>query len=95
MGDPFAYCRTVKSERTSNGKKKGKNNQRNGNPYLAWAFIEAASFAPRFYPEIQSWYDRKKKKSIVIVAKKALASKLAKAVWYVMTGEEFKMELMF
>lgn len=33
-----SYCRTVKSERTSNGKKKGENNQRNGNPYLAWAF---------------------------------------------------------
>ncbi len=90
-----SYCRTVKSERTSNGKKKGENNQRNGNPYLAWAFIEAASFAPRFYPEIQSWYDRKKKKSLVIVAKKALASKLAKAVWHVMNKEEFKMEMMF
>jgi transposase len=90
-----SYCRTVKSERTSNGKKKGENNQRNGNPYLAWAFIEAASFAPRFYPEIQSWYDRKKKKSLVIVAKKALASKLAKAVWHVMNEEEFKMEMMF
>lgn len=90
-----SYCRTVKSERTSNGKKKGENNQRNGNPYLAWAFIEAASFAPRFYPEIQSWYDRKKKQRNSIVARKALASKLAKAVWHVMNGEDFKMEMMF
>jgi transposase len=90
-----SYCRTVKSERTSNGKKKGENNQRNGNPYLAWAFIEAASFAPRYYPEIQSWYDRKKKKRNMIVARKALASKLAKAVWHVMNGEDFKMEMMF
>ena len=90
-----SYCRTVKSERSSNNKKKGENNKRNGNPYLAWAFIEAASFAPRYYPEIQSWYDRKKKKRNSIVAKKALASKLAKAVWHVMNGEEFKMEMMF
>lgn len=75
-----SYCRTVKSTRTSNGKKKGENNQRNGNPYLAWAFIEAAGFASRYYPEIQSWYDRKKKQRNNIVAKKALACKLSKAV---------------
>ena len=90
-----SYCRAVKSERSSNSKKKGENNKRNGNPYLAWAFIEAASFAPRYYPEIQSWYDRKKKKRNTIVAKKALAAKLSKAVWHVMNGEDFKMEMMF
>lgn len=90
-----SYCRTVKSERTSNGKKKGENNSRNGNPYLAWAFIEAAGFAARYYPEIQSWYDRKRKKRNMIVAKKALASKLAKAVWHVMQGEAFEMKKMF
>ena len=90
-----SYCRAVKSERTSNGKSKGQNNKRNGNPYLAWAFIEAAGFAVRFYPEIQSWYDRKKKQRNSIVARKALAAKLAKAAWHVMNGEGFKMELMF
>jgi len=90
-----SYCRAVKSERSSNSKKKGENNKRNGNPFLAWAFIEAASFAPRYYPEIQSWYDRKKKKRNTIIAKKALAAKLSKAVWHVMNGDEFKMEMMF
>lgn len=90
-----SYCRAVNSKRSSNDKKKGENNKRNGNPYLAWAFIEAASFAPRYYPEIQSWYDRKKKKRNTIVAKKALAAKLAKAAWHVMNGDEFKMEMMF
>lgn len=90
-----SYCRAVKSERSSNSKKKGENNKRNGNPFLAWAFIEAASFAPRFYPEIQSWYDRKKKKRNTIVAKKALAAKLSKAVWHVMNGEDFEMGMMF
>jgi transposase len=90
-----SYCRAVKSERSSNSKKKGENNKRNGNPFLAWAFIEAASFAPRFYPEIQSWYGRKKKKRNTIVARKALAAKLSKAVWHVMNGEDFEMEMMF
>ncbi|AKJ63360.1 IS110 family transposase [Kiritimatiella glycovorans] len=90
-----SYCRAVKSERSSNSRKKGENNKRNGNPFLAWAFVEAASFAPRFYPEIQSWYDRKKKKRNAIVAKKALAAKLSKAVWHVMNGEEYVMGMLF
>jgi len=37
-----SYCRTVKSSRTSNNKSKGKNNAKNGNKFLSWAFIEAA-----------------------------------------------------
>lgn len=90
-----SYCRAVRSERTSNHKKKGENNRHNGNPYLAWAFIEAATFAIRFYPPIQSWHDRKKKRTNTIVAKKALAAKLAKATWHVMNGEHFEMKKMF
>lgn len=90
-----SYCRTVKSERTSNEKKKGENNKRNGNKYLAWAFVEAASFAIRYYPPVQSWYDRKKKARNQIVAKKALACKLAKATWHVMKGKDFDMKLLF
>jgi transposase len=94
-GDYASYCRTVKSERTSNEKKKGSNNSKNGNKYLAWAFIEAATFAARFNPRIQSWYEKKKRKSGVVKAKKALACKLAKAVWHVMNGKEFDEALLF
>ena len=94
-GDYASYCRTVKSERTSNDKKKGSNNSKNGNKYLAWAFIEAATFAARFNPRIQSWHEKKKRKSGVVKARKALACKLAKAVWHVMNGKEFDEALMF
>ncbi|MCK5676162.1 MAG: IS110 family transposase [Verrucomicrobia bacterium] len=94
-GNYASYCRTVKSERSSNGKTKGKNNAKNGNRYLAWAFIEAATFAARFNPRIHAWYERKKAKSGVAKAKKALACKLAKAVWHVMNGEDFDEKLMF
>src|SRR6266478_1593419 len=34
-----SYCRTVQAQRTSNSKKKGENNSKCGNKYLAWAFI--------------------------------------------------------
>jgi transposase len=94
-GNYASYCRAVKSECSSNGKKKGKNNSKNGNRYLAWAFIEAATFAARFNPRIHVWYERKKAKSGVPKAKKALACKLAKAMWHVMNGEDFDEKLMF
>jgi transposase len=94
-GDYASYCRTVKSVRTSNEKKKGSNNSKNGNKYLAWAFIEAATFAARYNPCIHAWYEKKKRKSGVPKAKKALACKLAKAVWHVMNGKDFDEKLMF
>lgn len=94
-GNYASYCRAVKSERSSNGKKKGKNNAKNGNRYLAWAFIEAATYAARYDPTIGAWYERKKRKSGVAKAKKALACKLAKAVWHVMDGRDFDVKLMF
>lgn len=94
-GDYASYCRAVKSERTSNGKKKGRNNAKNGNRYLAWAFVEAATYAARFNPRIHAWYERKKRKSGVARAKKALACKLAKAMWHVMNGKAFDEKLMF
>ncbi len=47
-GDYASYCRTVDSQRLSNGHKKGENNAKCGNKYLAWAYVEAANFARRF-----------------------------------------------
>ena len=49
-GNFASYCRCVDAKRLSNGKKKDDNNAKNGNAYLAWAFVEAAHFAVRFYP---------------------------------------------
>ncbi len=94
-GNFASYCRTVKSIRSSNDKQKGKNNAKNGNRYLAWAFIEAATCAIRFNPRIHSWYERKYRRSSMIKAKKALACKLSKAVWHVMNGKDFDDKLMF
>jgi len=94
--DYASYCRTVRSERTSNKKKKGVNNSKNGNPYLAWAFIEAATCAVRASPHIQAWYEKKKQRcGLAVKAKKALACKLAKAAWYVMNGEDYDEKKLF
>jgi len=83
-GEFASYCRTVAAERTSNQKKKGDNNAKCGNRYLAWAFVEAANFAKRFDEQCRKWYDRKAAKRGTTIATKALACKLAKAAWYVM-----------
>ena len=82
-----SYCRCVKSERLSNKKKKGEGNRKNGNKYLAWAYVEAAHFAIRSYPEFQSFYNRKKAKTNGIVAIKALSNKLARSSFYVMRDQ--------
>jgi len=46
VGDYVSYCRKVPSEWTSNGKRKGSGNPKNGNKYLAWAYAEASEFLP-------------------------------------------------
>ncbi len=82
-----SYSRCVKSERFSNKKKKGEGNRKNGNKYLAWAYVEAAHFAIMHYPVIKSFYQRKKAKTNGIVAIKALSNKLARASYYVMRDQ--------
>ena len=84
VGDFSSYCRTVKSERITNGKKKGKGNAKCGNKYLAWAFIEAANFATRYNEQARKFVQKKSAKSKPVVARKALANKLARACYYIM-----------
>lgn len=96
VGNYASYARCVDSVRLSNGKKKGEGNVRNGNKYLAWAFIEAANMARRWCPEARRFYDRKKAATNGIVATKALAHKLARACYHMLkTGEPFDMKRCF
>ena len=83
-GNYASYCRAVKTEHTSNGKKKGEGNSKSGNRYLAWAFVEAANFAVRYSPELRAWYQRKAAKTKRVVAIKALTNKLSKACFFIM-----------
>jgi transposase len=86
-GNFASYCRTVAAQRFSNSKKKGENNSKCGNKYLAWAFVEAANFAKRSDEQCRKWYDRKAAKTNKVLATKALACKLAKAAWHLMAQE--------
>jgi transposase len=84
VGNFSSYCRCVESRRESNSKKKGEGNTKNGNKYLAWAFVEAANFAIRACPEAKRFYERKKRRRNAIVAIKALAHKLARACYHML-----------
>ena len=88
VGNFSFYCRCVDSMRESNGKKKGEGNTRNGNKYLAWAFVEAANFALRYCPQAKGFYDRKKLRSNRVLAIKALAHKLARACYHMLRDQK-------
>jgi transposase len=88
VGDYCSYARCVGSVRISNGKKKGENNTKNGNRYLSWAYVEAANFASRFYPQAHRFIQRKRAKGgNHTLAVKALGHKLARASYYVMRDQ--------
>ena len=83
-GKYVSYCRGVGSRHLSNGKSKGRGNRKNGNPYLAWAWVEAAHFAIRYHAPVRRFYERKQARTHRVVALKAVAHKLARAAYYVM-----------
>ena len=84
VGNYASYCRCVRSIRTSNDKKTGEGNRKNGNKYLSWAYIEAAHMAKRYCPSLRKYYEKKAAKTNDIVAIKAVSHKLARASYYVL-----------
>jgi transposase len=84
VGNYSSYARCVPSEKISNGKSKGKGNTKNGNRYLAMAFVEAAHYASIWEPTIKRYYQRKCKKVPVMVAKKTVANKLTRACYHML-----------
>jgi transposase len=85
VGCYASYARCVDSARISNRKKKGEGNAKCGNRYLAWAFVEAAHFAVRYEPRIRRFFERKRARRGAMVAIKAVAHKLARAVYHVLS----------
>jgi transposase len=95
-GDFASYARCVQSLRLSNGRKKGSGNAKNGNPYLSWAFIEAAHFARRYCKEAKRFHERKRARTNPVVAIKALAHKIARACYHMLSkGESFDVKRCF
>jgi len=83
----LTYCRCVESRKISNAKKKGEGNRKNGNKYLAWAYVEAAHFAVNNNEKIKRFFQRKSAKRNKILAIKAVAHKLARACFCMMRDQ--------
>jgi len=90
-GNYVSYCRASGTAWLSNGKRKGQGNAKCGNKYLDWAYVEAANFAVRHMPEARRWYQRKAARvggaKAHTVAIKAVAAKLARAIYFVLRDE--------
>jgi transposase len=86
-GNYASYARCVGSGRFSNNKKKSEGNRKNGNTYLAWAFVEAAHFALRYNESAKRFYERKRARTNGALATKALAHKLARACYHMLKGQ--------
>jgi transposase len=87
VGNYASYCRKVPVCWTSDGRKKGDANKKNGNKYLAWAFSEAAELARRFDATARAFYNRKASRTNFMIAHSALAHKLARAAYYIIRDQ--------
>jgi len=96
VGHYSSYARCVPSTKVSNGKIKGRGNTKNGNRYLAMAFVEAAHYACIWDATIKKYYQRKCKKVPIMVAKKTIANKLTRACYHMLkTNSPFELKLSF
>ena len=93
VGNYASYCRCVQSTTISNGKRKGQGNIKNGNKYLGWAYMEAAQFAIRYNARVQQFYQQKQAKTHVMVARKTIAHKLARACFYIMMRDRVPFDI--
>jgi transposase len=87
--DFLSYCRLVKGTVASAGKIKGLRGRKLGNPYLRWAFGEAAIIAKRdqtllgpLYQRLEARMNGNKYKANAV-----LAIKLARSVYYILKNK--------
>ncbi len=82
--DFLSYARLVKGSVASAGKIKGLCGGKMGNAYLRWAFGEAAVIAKRNHPLLTPYADRLINKRGKFKGNAILASKLARAVYFML-----------
>lgn len=83
--DYVSYCRLARGMEESGGKTLGSRGAKMGNPYLKWAFIEAAILAKRSHPGISKYAARlEKKKGAKRLVNGVLAAKIARSVFFMM-----------
>ncbi len=83
-----SYSRVVKTQRESSGKRTDNKNQKIGNPYLKWAFSEAATHSVRASSEIKNHFENLTKRNGKKKARAILRHRIAIAVYYSLKRKE-------
>jgi transposase len=87
-----SYCRVVKCERSSNGKSKGRRNQKIGNPYLKWGLSQIIVNGKKI-ESIGTYASRLESKYGIRRARAQLAHEFAVAIYYMLKhGKPFDEE---
>jgi transposase len=81
-GNFLSYCRLVRCEHESAGKRKGAGGRKIGNGHLKWAFSEAACLALRAMPAAKAWMKRQERRKGKRKALSILEAKLGRCVYH-------------
>lgn len=92
-----SYCRLIPGTSQSDRTVRQGRNKKQGNKYLKWAFSEAAYYAIRYYPRIESFYARKvHQRGVRSIARAIVAHKLGIATYHVLKkGVKFEIDMIF
>jgi len=93
--DFVSYCRLVAGTNESGGKDFGGKGRKMGNPYLKWAFMQAAILSKRADPKMNAYYEKLARQKGKYVANAIIAAKLARAVYFMLDRKTgFSLEMM-
>ncbi len=86
--DYISYCRLARGMEESGGKVLGTRGAKMGNPYLKWAYMEAACLAKRSHPAFVRLARRlEKKKATKKLVNAIIAAKIARAVYFMLINK--------
>jgi transposase len=88
VGQFLSYARLVRCVHESAGKKLGTGGNKIGNPYLKWAFAEAACLMLRVSEQARRWKQRYQQKRGPGKAMSVLAAKLGRALYHMLRKQE-------
>lgn len=95
-----SYCRVVPGCADSSTMRRKGRNDKSGNPYLKWAFMQAAVHAVPFYPRFKAYFERQAKthngRAKKLIAYSITAHLIAKATYHILKANEpFREEILF
>jgi transposase len=82
VGQFLSYCRLVRCDHESAGKKKGWGGKKIGNAHLRWAFGEIACLFLRGSERARQWKQKQEKKHGSAKALAILAARLARSIFH-------------